>query len=234
MEEKKSAFTLRAYIVGMILVVVFTVYITISTGMMSAANTVSLQLISMIPVLFIMFALLGITSLLKDKGFSAGELILIYVMVSSVAAMAMVTLTVHIPYYDIMVSPNRVALRDLQPSFWLPEPDVMRPMNLGGAQVPWNAWTIPLTFWFLFLFSLMSYNIFFTLIYSHRLVVVERLPFPMAQAMTKIIEEILDQAFNRIDPKEICKACKREGNNSECPVCPFNRNGENRRKGVIR
>jgi len=196
MEEQKSAFTLRAYIVGMILVVVFTVYVTIATGMMPASLPESLQLISMVPVLFVMFALLLISSVLRDRGFSAGELILIYVMVSSVAAMVWLTLTVHIPYYDMMVSPSRIqistysyGLRNLQPSFWLPNPDVMRPMTLGGSQVPWNAWIIPLAFWLLFLMSLMSYNIFFTLIYSYRLVVVERLPFPMAQALTKIIDE---------------------------------------------
>jgi len=62
-------------------------------------------------------------------------------------------------------------------------------MLMGGATVPWASWIVPLAFWLIYSLCCIFFNLFFSLICSHRIINIERLPFPLASAYIHVIDE---------------------------------------------
>lgn len=64
----------------------------------------------------------------------------------------------------------------------------------------------------------------------HHIRALFRLKETFRKPMTKIVEEILNEAFRKFNSEDICRVCREEGNDSECPVCPFNPDGNSERR----
>jgi len=187
-EVRESGLTLRALVIGIVLLIVFNTYGMIAGGL--ATTEIMVSTVTGVPTLFLMFILLIVSStFLRKRGFSASELLVIFTILGS----SFFVDSIHYGFsgilYSKLWSPHAESIRSLQPSFWFPNVAEMTPMLMGGAAVPWDAWVVPLAFWLLYSLSIVSFNLFFALIYSHRIINVERLPFPLASAYIHVIDE---------------------------------------------
>jgi hypothetical protein len=185
--EKINGLTIKSFGVGLILVILFTLYMAIGGGLQTSAAAA--DMIGFIPVFAVMFIFMLISPYLKNRGFNSGELLVIYTMISMIPLMNMLHHGIPAPIYAKLWSPNAASMSSLMPSFWVPDPELMQGMLMGGAVVPWSAWTVPLVFWLAYALSVIFVSIFFQLILSYQMINVERLPFPVTQVTYQFLNE---------------------------------------------
>jgi len=182
-EEYRSGLTPRAFIIGIILVIIICLYNYIAGGL--SRDPLMRGKVSAPPTLIILFILALISPLMKKKGFTESELTVIYTMMASSLGLMVLGIVTSWPLYLFIEWP--LPIDQITPPLWFPPKSVVAPMRLGGAPVPWDAWILPLAFWILLSLSVIGFVLTFGVILSHRMINVEKLPFPMAQVMMGII-----------------------------------------------
>lgn len=211
-ETLKSGLTPRAFIVGLILVIAWTVYGTFAGGIQPEYGLASIladpyHAQSGILAVFIISIFSSVA--LKAIGFEAGEVIVIYTMLMSSQSLATIGAGSGIlpirEIYARLSAPTEMSVDIVgkQPSFWLPSTEAMLPMLQGGASVPWGEWMVPLAYWALIFLSFYMFNLCFTLVLSHRIIVEERLPFPFATAVAGAMGDPKKPLRERADLKLI-------------------------------
>lgn len=197
-EAVQKAFTFKAFGIGLILVILWAFFLNyVGMRMTDFAALGRLTNALGLSVLTI-FLLRLLSSVLKEKGFGEGELILIYVMLMSSIVQMVGEMAVDIdvplwgistPLYGMLQSPYKDFILRCTPSFWFPDPSISEPMLLGNAPVPWGAWAIPLLFWLVYQISFIIPYLCLGLILSKHIVETERLPFPLTGAIFEVIKE---------------------------------------------
>jgi len=198
-EVRQSAFTIRAFIIGLILVVAWSFFGNYAgmrlqnfavLGRITGATNILAA--SILTVVFLRW----LSSILKEKGFREGELILIYVMLMSSLFQMIGGFTgdiplwgISTPLYGMIESPYSDLVISWTPKFWYPDPEITKTMLLGGVAVPWNAWAVPLMFWLTYQLSFITAFLCLGLILSIHIVKTERLPFPFVSVMYQIVKE---------------------------------------------
>jgi len=183
-EIRVSRITVRALLIGLILNIFFTVVGVMGMGFMTEMGPASA--VATIPTMLILFVISMIAPYFR---FSAAEIIIIYIMTACFFDNELLRLTFPRYLNFAIYSPYQSQIAPLMPKFWFPEKQFMEGMLMGGASMDWSAWSVPLTFWLLYSFSLVSFNLCFNLILSHRMIVEERLSFPQTQALLQLISE---------------------------------------------
>ena len=195
-EVRQSAFTPRAFVIGLILVAAWSFFINYA-GMSLQSFAVLGRLTNILATSILTIVVLRwLSSLLKERGFGEGELILIYVMLMSslfqmIAGFAgdIPLWGISTPLYGMIESWASYHVVPNTPSFWFPDASVTEPMLLGGAAVPWGAWATPLVFWLSYQMSFVVAYLCLGLILSGQIIETERLPFPFASTVHQIIKE---------------------------------------------
>ena len=134
-EVRESGLTLRALVIGIVLLIAFNTYGMIAGGM--ATTEVMTNIVTNVPVLFLMFILLIISSsFLRKRGLNASELLVIFTILSVSFNVNVFSWGVSSPLYAKLWSIHADTVRSLQPSFWFPDVATMTSMLMGGAAVP--------------------------------------------------------------------------------------------------
>jgi len=182
-EVKKSGLTVKAFFTGILLVVLWTLYSSFAGGVAPVAAqywAVSSALMWGAPILMVLLLLL-VSRRLKNWGFTAQELTVVYAMLFSSFVIGLwASLD-----YGLLIAGNVGFKQTIPwtPSLWMPTNLDTSLILRGRAVVPWGAWTAPIAFWSLFVISFILYNLCFQLILSHRTINVEMVPFPLEQAV---------------------------------------------------
>ncbi|RLE66103.1 MAG: hypothetical protein DRJ47_03295 [Thermoprotei archaeon] len=176
----------KAFIVGLLLVVVLTVVNSTLWIIVPAADFP----VSLLAPILITFVLSAIGSS-KLVNFSKGEIALIYSMVvmslgwGAIPAfwLAQATGAAYIPRLKSMVI-NWV------PEFWTPKSTlVLRGIFLGETFTPWNIWLTPLLYWVSLAFSWEFLLLSISPVFEKIFVDMEKLPFPVTTIPLSIIGE---------------------------------------------
>ena len=77
----------------------------------------------------------------------------------------------------------------MNPIFGPMDPDLVQGAFAGGAEVPWEAWLIPMFYWILLSLAMCFSGLFLSCIMRRQHVEVETLPFPMATPVLTLTEE---------------------------------------------
>jgi hypothetical protein len=90
-------------------------------------------------------------------------------------------------FYDrVGISPDI----DPWPWFMAPTTDVVAPMAVGGAAVPWAAWIPAFAWWWLLYASLAVFNLGWGVIWRRRWIDVEKVPFPQTRVATEFVDRL--------------------------------------------
>jgi len=195
-EVKQTAFTPRAFVIGLILVVLWSFFINYA-GMSLQSFAVLGRLTNILATSILTVVVLRwLSSFLKERGLGEGELILIYVMLMSSLFQMIAGFTgdiplwgISTPLYGMIESWTSYHVIPNTPSFWFPDPSITTPMLQGGVAVPWGAWVTPLMFWLSYQISFVVAYLCLGLILSSHIIETERLPFPFTSVMHQIIKE---------------------------------------------
>jgi hypothetical protein len=83
------------------------------------------------------------------------------------------------------------AVRDMMGSWWwVPSPDVVSAMMMGGVAVNWAAWAGAIVFWSTFSYSLFLFNSGLSLVFRKRWIDIERIPFPLTMSAHEVISSV--------------------------------------------
>lgn len=197
MQEIEKGLTLRAYLIGIILVVVWTILIHLLGGFTAAFPEATAN--SVIFGIFTMFLFSLVASKLK---LTAQEHTAIYAMilVSTVFA-ATWTFTIYGQVIMAIGQPiwSEYGLRHMPSIFGPRDQDLILGANYnafaGGTQVPWDAWLIPMFYWMLLSLAICFSGLFLSCIMRRQYIDVETLPFPIA---TPILTLTKGPSFSRL------------------------------------
>jgi hypothetical protein len=182
LSEPEKGLTLRAYIIGVLLVVGWTLLITLIGGFSPYFPEATAN--SVIFGIFTMFILSLLGSKLK---FTRQEFAAIYsmVLVSTVFA-ATWTFTIYGQVIEAIgnLEYNKYGLSYMPSIFGPRDPDLVRGAFSGGSAVPWNAWLIPMFYWITLSLMICFSGLFLTCILRKEYIDVETLPFPIATPIT--------------------------------------------------
>ena len=203
--EERQGLTARAVVVGLVLVVGFTVacvfgvylrYENPGTGYLPRGAVA------------LLLALVGVNALLrwlKRRGLkllSSGELIAVFVMLLAMGAVPNQEFAQHfylnlvgISYYaQPPVTTSDLYLEDLNPLL-VPSTDPNAPVNRWahegmppGRSIPWRAWVTPLLWWTPFLLALYWMVLCFAALLAHRWEAEEKLLYPLVQVPIEVIQ----------------------------------------------
>ena len=200
-EKLMSTLTPRAFILGLIFCLFGNLINMLGLAFSSIVSVAaSLTDRSIITIIIMVILSLLINPLLRAKGFSTGELVLIYVM--SMAGVFEEYGWGVIMYQLAAFNSPDFSTYALQytPDFWMPtNPEIWQPMLSGGAAVPWGAWIAPILYWCIFELVFFGVGMSFGLILTHSVIDVERLPFPYTQVIAPLTNEPKKPARERVN-----------------------------------
>lgn len=186
--SEKRGLTLRAFLIGIILVVAMTVLLHMLGGFTTYFPEVTTN--SLVFAILIVYLL----SLFASKiGLTPQEHTVIYAMLLvSTAFAATWTFTIFgtsIVAVGHPLSPERFGLKFMNPIFGPKDIDLIQGAFAGGAEVPWEAWLIPMFYWIVLSLAMCFSGLFLSCIMRRQYVEVETLPFPMATPVLTLTEE---------------------------------------------
>jgi hypothetical protein len=192
----KNPLTARAFIIGIVMSTIASLIGVWGFGLGTSTGLDRTPWVMIILVILSVF----IAPWLKSMSFSAGELILIYVMTMTNAFAA------HKAFGTIMyplAALNSPTLGGVSaqwlPSLWFPkESTTWQPMLAGGATVPWGAWITPMLYWITLQICWVGIGLSFGFIIRRSLIEVERLPFPYTQIIAPLTSEVQKPLKERI------------------------------------
>ena len=183
---EKGGLTFRAFFIGIILVVVMTILLHLLGGFtiyFPEATTNSLVFAILIIFLLSFFA--------SKIGLTPQEHTVIYAMLLVSTAFA-ATWTFTIFGQSIMAVGHPLygerSSQLMNPIFGPMDPDLIQGAFAGGAEVPWEAWLIPMFYWILLSLTMCFSGLFLSCIMRRQHVEVETLPFPMATPVLTLTE----------------------------------------------
>lgn len=184
----KSPLTARAFIIGIIMSIIASLIGIWGLGLGTAVGTDRTPWVMIIMIILSVF----ITPWLKSMAFSAGELILIYVMTMTNAFAGHKAFGTMMYPLAALNSPNvGTVAAQWTPSLWFPtESTIWEPMVAGGATVPWGAWITPMLYWITLQICWVGLGLSFGFILRHSVIEVERLPFPYTQVIAPLTSEV--------------------------------------------
>jgi hypothetical protein len=187
LSEPEKGLTLRAYVIGVLLVVAWTILITLIGGFSPYFPEATAN--SVIFGIFTMFILSLLGSKLK---FTRQEFTAIYsmVLVSTVFA-ATWTFTIYGQVIEAIgnLEYNKYGLAYMPSIFGPRDPDLIRGAFYGGSAVPWGAWLLPMFYWIALSLMICFSGLFLTCILRKQYIDVETLPFPIATPITTMAKE---------------------------------------------
>ncbi|MGD8544543.1 MAG: hypothetical protein PVH12_00055 [Candidatus Bathyarchaeota archaeon] len=188
METVKKGLTLRAYLIGILVVAGLTILIHLLGGFTQQfPETTANSIIFGIFVTFL-FSLFAHKINLTRQEYTA---IYSMILVSTVFA-ATWTFTMYGQVIQTMGNPFWQGLLERvdMPRIFVPtDPDLIIPAFTGGAQVPWGAWLIPMFYWISLSLTICFSGLFLSCIMRRQYVEVETLPFPIATPIISLTEK---------------------------------------------
>lgn len=185
--REKRGLTLRSFLIGIILVVVMTIMLHLLGGFTTyfpEATTNSLVFAILIVFLLSVFA--------SKIGLTPQEHTVIYAMLLVSTAFA-ATWTFTIFGQSIMAVGHPLygerSSQLMNPIFGPMDPDLVQGALAGGAEVPWEAWLIPMFYWIVLSLAMCFSGLFLSCIMRRQHVEVETLPFPMATPVLTLTEK---------------------------------------------
>ncbi len=186
MEKVGKGLTLRAYLIGVVVVVALTLLIHLLGGFTAQfPETTANSIIFGIFVTFL-FSLFAQKINLTRQEYAA---IYSMILVSTVFA-ATWTFTIYGQVIETIGHPEwqEMGLKYMPGIFGPIDPDLIYPAFQGGAEVPWSAWLIPMFYWISLSLMICFSGLFLSCILRRQYVDVETLPFPIATPIISLTE----------------------------------------------
>jgi len=187
MEKAEKGLTLRAYVLGIIMVVFWTIVIHLIGGFTpyfpeTTANSVIFGIFTMF-----IFSLIAPKFKLTQQEYTA---IYSMILVSTVFA-ATWTFTIYGQVIQAIGNPeyNKYGIAYMPSIFGPRDIDLIQGAFSGGASVPWDAWLIPMFYWMLLSIAICFSGLFLSCILRRQYIDVETLPFPIATPIVTLAKE---------------------------------------------
>ncbi len=177
-EKTEKGLTLRAYAIGTLLVIMWTIVITMLGGFTAAFPEAAAN--SVIFGIFTMFLFSLIASKIK---FSPQEYTAIYSMILVAMVFAATwTFTIYGQVIMSIANPlySQQGLKYMPSIFGPTDPDLVIGALTGGAAVPWDVWLIPMFYWISLSLAICFAGLFLSCIMRRQYIDIETLPFPIA------------------------------------------------------
>lgn len=185
--SEKGGLTPKSFLIGVILVIGMTILLHLLGGFtiyFPEATTNSLVFAILVIFLLSLFA--------SKIGLTPQEHTVIYAMLLvSTAFAATWTFTIFGQSIIAVGHPlyGERSSQLMNPIFGPKDPDLVQGAFAGGAEVPWEAWLIPMFYWIMLSLAMCISGLFLSCIMRKQYVEVETLPFPMATPVLTLTEE---------------------------------------------
>ncbi len=193
--EPVRGFTPRAFIIGLLLVLIWVLY-DCTLAVAPAIHTIEVLYLIGFGALFTIFVVSTINRCLPERRrLTSQELTIIYAMVAiAIPWGILVRGAIESPMKLIIVSTSKTdkSIEWIKQSIWtaqgLEAREAFARGGLAPWQIPWRAWTTPMLYWAGMLASFQMFAVFVVLFFRRLFIEEERLPFPLAQAGEAVIE----------------------------------------------
>jgi hypothetical protein len=192
--QPARGFTFRAFLVGLLLVLLWLVY-DCTLAIIAPLHAIEVLYLIGFGAVFTMFAVQMANGLLPEsRRLSVHELTIVYTMVAVAIPWGIVirgALEAPMKLLVVYTSPVDKSRGWLTPLWATKNPDAILDFRRGGLmpwQIQWSEWLRPILYWSLFLASFQAFCIFLVLFFRRLFIDEEKLPFPLATLGQSIVE----------------------------------------------